>query len=186
MNGRPRRRFRRRPARPLAILLVLAIVIAARYFFIGDTPDPARDQPLAAGTHTIERVVDGDTLLLHDQVRVRLIGVDTPETVRPDYPVEPFGPEAADFTGRFLAGGKARFTFDRQREDRFGRKLAYVWVDGQLLNEELLRAGLGRWERGYDYSPSMKKRFRTAEREAQAAGLGIWSLEGRRTAGDRN
>jgi micrococcal nuclease len=158
-------------------LLILAIVIAFRYFFGGAELEPGRDHPLAAGTHTIERVVDGDTLLLPDDVRVRLIGVDTPETVRPEYPVEPFGPEAAEFTRDFLASGKARLTFDREREDRFGRKLAYVWVAGQLLNEELLRAGLGRWERGFDYESEMKKRFQRAEREAQAARLGIWSLE---------
>jgi micrococcal nuclease len=158
--------------------LILAMVIAIRYFFGGSASEPRRDQPLAEGTHTIERVVDGDTLLLPNDIRVRLIGVDTPETVRPEYPVEPFGPEAAAFTGRFLAGGKAGLTFDREREDRFGRKLAYVWVDGQLLNEELLRAGLGRWEPGYDYESGMKKRFQRAEREAQSAGMGIWSLDG--------
>ncbi|MEX2113901.1 MAG: thermonuclease family protein [Pirellulales bacterium] len=176
MNGRPRRRFRRRPVRSLVILLALALLIAARYFFSGPAV-PTRGQPLPAGTYPVERVVDGDTLLLRDDIRVRLIGVDTPETVRPEHPVEPFGPEAAQFTRAFLSGGQARLTFDREREDRYGRKLAYVWVDRQLLNEELLRAGLARWERGFDYAEPMKRRFQQAERQAQNAGRGIWSSQ---------
>lgn len=175
MNGRPRRRFRQRPLRPLFILLALALVIAGRYFLIGPAP-PAPGEPLSEGTYAVQRVVDGDTLLLPSDVRVRLIGVDTPETVRPDHPVEPFGPEATEFTRSFLAGGQARLTFDRELEDRFGRKLAYVWIDQRLLNEELLRAGLARWERGFDYAVPMKRRFEIAEREAQNAGRGIWSL----------
>jgi micrococcal nuclease len=162
------------------VLLILAIVIGARYFFGGAVPEPEHGRSLAEGTYVVKRVVDGDTLLLPDEVRVRLIGVDTPETVRPEYPVEPFGPEAAEFTRDFLAGGKAKLTFDREREDRFGRKLAYVWVDGRLLNEEILRAGLGRWERGFDYAGDMKSRFRKAEREAQTEHLGIWSLDANR------
>ncbi len=176
MNGRPRRRFRRRPVRSLVILLALVLLIGARYFVSGPAL-PTRGQPLVEGTYPVERVVDGDTLLLANDVRVRLIGVDTPETVRPEHPVEPFGPEAAEFTRAFLSGGQARLTFDRQREDRFGRTLAYVWVGERLLNEELLRAGLARFESQYRYSEAMKRRFRQAELEAQDAGWGIWSLE---------
>jgi micrococcal nuclease len=176
VHARFRRRFQRRPVRPLIILLALALLVALRFFF--DTgPAPTPGQPLPAGEFAVERVIDGDTLLVDDHVTVRLIGVNTPETVRPEYPVEPFGPEASAFTQAFVRGGRVRLEYDRERFDRFGRHLAYVWVGPRMLNEELLRAGLGRWEPGFDYSQQLKDRFRRAQQEARAAHLGIWSEE---------
>lgn len=112
------------------------------------------------------------------QITIRLIGVDTPETVKPDHPVEPFGPEATQFTRQFLAGGTARLSFDRERVDRYGRQLAYVWVGERMLNEELLRSGLARFEPRFHYSEAVKRRFRQAQQEAKQAGLGIWSQAG--------
>jgi micrococcal nuclease len=125
--------------------------------------------------------VDGDTIVVAPDSFVRLIGVDTPETVKPEHPVEPFGPEATAFTRQFLSGGAARLAFDRERVDRFGRFLAYVWVDERMLNEELLRAGVARWEPNFHYSGEMKRRFRQAQDEARRAGVGIWSSEPTRT-----
>jgi micrococcal nuclease len=153
--------------------LLLALVAAARYW---TAPPPLEaPSPLAEGTHVVERVVDGDTILFAPHVRVRLIGVDAPETVKPDHPVEPFGPEASQFTRHFVSGGTARLAFDRERVDRFGRYLAYVWVDDRMLNEELLRQGLARYEPNFHYSDAMKRRFRKAEQEAKREHLGIWS-----------
>lgn len=138
---------------------------------------PTQPAALDEGIYRVERVVDGDTLLLVGGDRVRLIGVDTPETVKPDHPVEPWGPEASDFTKQFVAGGEVRLQFDRQRVDQYGRRLAYVWVDDRMLNEELLRAGLGRALLQHRYSPAMKRRFEAAQEEAQREGRGIWSVD---------
>jgi micrococcal nuclease len=168
MHGRATRR---------ALALLAFVLLAAVQAWRGCRLEPApRDLP--EGVYQVRRVVDGDTLLLRDGNRVRLMGVDTPETVKPDHPVEPWGPEATAFTRDFVAAGPVRLAFDRVRLDRFNRYLAYVWVDDKLLNEELLRAGLARWERGYDYSSQMKTRFRRAQREAQEAHRGPWSGEG--------
>ena len=123
------------------------------------------------------RVVDGDTIIVEPDHVVRLIGVDTPETVKPNHAIERFGPEATQFTKRFLWAGTARLTFDRERVDRFGRFLAYVWVGRRLLNEELLRAGLARFEPQFYYSELMKRRFRQAENKARRSRIGIWSPE---------
>jgi micrococcal nuclease len=174
LHARASRRFRRRPYRPLLILLVLAVLVISRYFTDAPAP-PTPANPLPEASYAVKRVVDGDTIIVAPDTRVRLLGVDTPETVRPDHPVERFGPEATAFTRAFLAGSAARLTFDRERFDRFGRHLAYVWVNEQMLNEELLRAGLARWEPNFHYAEPMKRRFRAAQREAQDAGLGIWS-----------
>lgn len=160
----------------MVILALLAALVALRFLFDAGPP-PTPGQPLPAGEFAVERVIDGDTILIDDHVTVRLIGVNTPETVRPEYPVEPFGPEATAFTRAFVAAGKVRLEFDRERFDRFGRHLAYVWVGPRMLNEELLRAGLGRWEPGFDYSQPVKEQFKRAQQEARTARLGIWADE---------
>ncbi len=137
--------------------------------------EPVLPETLAEGVHQIERVVDGDTLLLASGARVRLIGVDCPETVRPEHPVEPWGLEAAQFTREFVVAGRVRLQFDRERIDRFGRFLAYAFVGEQMLNEELVRAGLARVEHRFHYSQSIERRFDRAEEEARLARRGIWS-----------
>jgi micrococcal nuclease len=136
----------------------------------GDGPEA-----LEEANYRVRRSVDGDTLLLANGARVRLIGVDAPESVKPDWPVEPWGREASDFTRRFIAGGEVRLQFDRERLDRFDRFLAYVWVGDRMLSEELVRAGLARVERCFRYSQSMKRRFELAEEEAKIERRGMWS-----------
>jgi micrococcal nuclease len=168
-----RRRFRRRPYRALAAVVVIVGLLVARFLAGPQPPHPG--QPLAEGPYHIRRVVDGDTIIVEPESTVRLIGVNTPETVKPEHPVEPWGPEAAEFTREFLARGTARLSFDRERVDRYGRFLAYVWVDDRMLNEELVRRGLARYEPQYRYSETVKRRFRQAQQEAQREHLGIWS-----------
>src|SRR5439155_26557732 len=93
---------------------------------------------------TVVRVVDGDTIVLDGDEKVRLIGVDTPETVHPRKPVERFGHDASAFTRRLLQGERVALGFDQQRTDRYGRTLAYVYLtDGRLANEEIIRQGYG-------------------------------------------
>ncbi len=167
-----RRRFRRGPGRAIALLIALVALVVGR--LLSHQP-VAAPEALAEGVYRIQRVVDGDTIELAGHQRVRLIGVDTPETVKPDHPVEPWGPEATAFTKNFLVGGSARLQFDRERVDRYGRLLAYVWVGERMLNEELVANGLARYEPNFHYSVAMKKRFYKAQRDAQQAHRGIWS-----------
>ena len=108
--------------------------------------------------------------------RIRLLGVDTPETKRPDTPIQPFGSEAYEFSRDHVEGRYVRLEFDKERHDRYGRVLAYVYRDDWLLNEALIRAGLGRAITNHPYSESMKRRFRAAQRDARRERLGIWSL----------
>ena len=125
--------------------------------------------------HFVERVVDGDTLLLKGGVRVRLIGVDTPESVKPNSPVEPLGLEAAEFTRSQVEKRTVRLEFDRERRDRYQRILAYVYLGDTLLNEELIRAGFSRAETRFPYDSGMKRRFINAEKEARHAHRGLWA-----------
>jgi micrococcal nuclease len=156
------------PRQAVVLLAALAVVVLlARWY-----AEPQRQAPQ---WYRVERVVDGDTLVLAGGDRVRLIGADTPETVMPGHPVEPWGPEATQLTRDFVAGGEVRLEFDGPRQDKYGRNLAHVWVGDRLLEEELIRAGLATAETGYPYSSAMKARLLRAQAEAQAAGRGIWS-----------
>ena len=155
--------------RRLSWPIVLAIVALFAFRIWQDSLAPAPPpEALTEGIYLVERVVDGDTLLLANQARIRLQGPDTPETVKPGTPVEPFGPEATQFTQQFIddCDGLVRLEFDRERQDKYGRFLAYVWADDRMLNEELIRAGLATAETGFRYSQSKKTLFTRAEDEA--------------------
>ena len=123
------------------------------------------------------RVVDGDTLIVRngslEPVRVRLIGVDTPESVRPESPVEYFGKEAAAFTRKMAEGRKVRLEFDQVRYDKYDRLLAYVFLpDGTMLNEEIIRQGYGHVFQKFPFK--YKRKFRKLEREARKKRRGLW------------
>ena len=178
-------RLRRRSWQAMLLAVLLALIGAWRHW-CPDSPPSASSGDLDATAHRVVRVVDGDTLIVMlagEKERVRLIGANTPETVKPDWPVEPWGPEASQFTKKFLAGGAVRLEFDGPRRDKYGRTLAYVWVGDRMLNEELIRAGLAHAEMQYHYSEAMKSRFRRAEAEARAAHRGIWTKNAGRSAG---
>jgi micrococcal nuclease len=179
-SGRPNadcpdsaRPYTKRPGLGAIAFLVIALLIAARYAYQPDASAPP--EAIDEGFYTVQRVVDGDTLLLADGVRLRMIGINCPESVKPDSPVELFGPEASTFTRECIGQQQVKLQFDREREDQYGRMLAYVYVGKRLLNEELLRAGLARFEAHFHYSDAMKRRFRAAQDEAREAHRGIWS-----------
>lgn len=170
------RRYWREPRGWVMWLVCLAAIIWR--FVAASDPAPSPEN-LEEGVHEVRRVVDGDTLLLESGARVRLQGIDAPETVREDFPVEPWGPEASAFTKDFVADANrnVRLTFSLERKDRHDRFLAFVWNGDVLLNEELVRAGLARARLDYRYSGPMKRRLAAAEKEAKATERGIWSSE---------
>ncbi len=93
------------------------------------------------------RVVDGDTIVASvdsEDEYVRYIGVDTPETVKPDTPVQCFGPNASDENHRLVEGRTVRLVFDREARDDYGRLLAYVYAGRRFVNAELVRGGYAR------------------------------------------
>jgi micrococcal nuclease len=122
-------------------------------------------------------VVDGDTFVLAGGERVRLIGIDTPETVHPHKPIEHLGPEASEFAKRLLSGQMVRLEFDVQERDRYGRLLAYVYLeDGTFVNAEILRQGYGVL---LTVPPNVKfaEEFLEIQRQAREAGRGLWKGE---------
>ena len=123
--------------------------------------------------YTCTRVVDGDTIVVEDIGKVRLIGVDTPETVHPRKPVEYFGKEASAFTKRMVEGKKVRIEYDWQRKDKYGKILAYVYLeDGTFLNAEIIKQGYGHAYTRYPFK--YLEQFRKYEKEARENKRGLW------------
>jgi micrococcal nuclease len=128
---------------------------------------------LAQDLRTVTRVVDGDTIILNGNERVRLIGVDTPETVHPQEPVEYYGTEASAFTKRLCEGKSVRLEYDWQKQDKYGRTLAYVYLeDGTFLNAEIIKQGYGHAYTRFPFKHL--EEFRGYEREARENGKGLW------------
>lgn len=163
---------RRYPTAGQLLGLCLLVLIAWR-ISRQDTPSPPL--PAEGISLRVERVIDGDTLLMEGEYRVRLQGVDTPETKHPNRPPEPWGLQASDFTRQRVEGRVVQLEFDRARHDAYGRWLAYVFIEGSLLNEELIRAGYSEAETDFPFRADRQRQFRLAEEAARAERLGIWS-----------
>lgn len=131
---------------------------------------------------SVRRVVDGDTIVVvvnGREERLRYIGIDAPESVQPDTPVECYGHEAADANRRLVEGHTVYLERDVSDRDRFGRLLRYVYVDdpsgGRLfVNLELVARG---YAHAVTFPPDVRHAatFRAAEREARESGRGLWS-----------
>jgi len=126
----------------------------------------------------VSDVVDGDTIDLDagqlGTIRIRLIGVDTPETKNPKTPVMYFGPQASDYTKRLCMGKQVRVETDRitGSKDRYGRTLAYIWIGDTLLNEKLIAEGFGYADVRFKHT--RYDRFLAAQQKAIDAKRGLW------------
>lgn len=135
--------------------------------------------PADARPAVVVRVVDGDTVIGRlssgPAVRVRLIGVDTPETVKPHAPVACFGRTASGYAKRLLTGLHVRVAYEPGGQlDRFGRQLWDVWLpDGRFLAGLLVAEGLGR---AYPFPPQTRYAplLRSLQAEARGGGRGLW------------
>lgn len=125
---------------------------------------------------TVERVVDGDTVVLDGGERVRLLGINTPESVDPRRPVQYFGKEASKFLKTLAEGRRVRLEYDQDRSDRYGRTLAYLYLDdGTFVNAEIVRQGYGFAFTRYPFRHM--EEFRRLEREAREQGRGLWAAQ---------
>jgi micrococcal nuclease len=136
----------------------------------------------ALGPYPITDVVDGDTDKIDINgrtVKLRLIGIDTPETKHPSKPVQCFGPQASARAEQLLAGRSVWIQYDstQSRRDIYGRDLVYVWLDAHtMFNEVMVSSGYAH-EYTYDRPYRYQSQFKAAEAKAKAAGLGFWSRQ---------
>lgn len=154
MTDSPHQRSRSIP-RPYArsaglwlVLVLSAVILAAALTWWQNRPLEVPDgfSEDAAAAELI-RIVDGDTIVVTlegEEERVRLLNIDTPETVSPQAPVECGGPEAAEAIGALLSPGDVVvLEFDQEQRDRYGRLLAGVFTDEVFINEQLALQGWG-------------------------------------------
>jgi len=127
----------------------------------------------------VSKVIDGDTVVLVGGDTVRYIGIDTPEVRHRRgkhwvFDPQPFAEAATEENRRLVAGKRIRLEMDTQGHDRYGRRLAYIYLGKLMVNEHLVRQGLARAKA---YRPNLRhqKKLEAAQHEAQRAGRGIWT-----------
>lgn len=153
-------------------LVALALIATATTLWTLSGGDPRGAKVI------ITDVVDGDTVHVGRGWRrttVRLIGVDAPETIHPEKPVEVYGPEASEFVKKALTGKRVHLEFEPgNQNDVYGRLLAYIFLeDGTLFNRELVRLGYAKAFMRFPFR--YKEEFRLAEAEARNTGQGLWT-----------
>jgi micrococcal nuclease len=153
--------------------LAVLILVAAAAVLGGQS---LRGGSAGASTARVQRVVDGDTIVLAGGERVRYIGMDTPESVKPGTPVQCYAKAASRENERLIGGQQVRLRYDAERQDRYGRTLAYVYrvSDGLFVNAELVRRG---YARTLTIPPNVTHAadFHRLAGQARAAGRGLWS-----------
>jgi len=183
-RGVRRRQIVRRALITLAAVTVVVLMALADRAGLFGRPTGTDLQAYQDRVFTVVRVVDGDTFDVDhpDEVRgapttrIRLLGVDTPETKRPNTPVQHFGPEAFAFTRRRVAGRSVRLKLvagDRTRGD-YKRLLAYVFTeDDQMLNLRLIREGYAYADPRWDHP--RRTEFHRAMTAARKERQGLWA-----------
>jgi micrococcal nuclease len=136
------------------------------------------DSSTASSLHgQVVRVVDGDTIRVRldggRTERVRYIGIDTPESVKPGTPVQCFAKKASHFNASLVSGRQVTLKTDVEERDRYGRLLAYVYADGRFVNRELVARG---YARTLTIPPNVAHadEFARLARRAREAGVGLW------------
>jgi micrococcal nuclease len=155
---------------PFALLLAAVVVLVLQL----------RSHPRATafGRAQVVRVVDGDTIRVRldgRTERVRYIGVDTPESVKPGTPVQCYAKRAAAANAALVAGRRVRLVGDVEQRDRYGRLLAYVYrePDGAFVNARLVRDG---YARTLTIAPNVAHAHQFAQlaQTARQSGRGLW------------
>jgi micrococcal nuclease len=158
-------------------IVVLAIAVAVLLTGRDDGDGGAGGAPAGRSVlATVTRAVDGDTVevaLGGTTEDVRYIGIDTPESVAPDQPVECFGERASHLNATLVEGREVRLVFDDERRDQYGRLLAYVYLGDRFVNAELVRRG---YARTLTIPPNTEHAglFDRLAQTAGNAGRGLW------------
>jgi micrococcal nuclease len=161
--------------------LIVAIVVMLAGLVLASPAQAYPTMPQGIqGPFAVVKVVDGDTIHVDangQRLKVRMIGLDTPETVDPRKPVQCFGLEASAQAKTILGGQSVYLETDPSQDtiDRFGRTLAYVWIEsGRLFNLDMITDGYA-FEYTYDLPYRYQADFKAAEADASANDRGLWS-----------
>ena len=157
--------------RPI-IALLAALVVASMALVVSRTG--TRSFRVAVLGGRVHRVVDGDTILVEGLGTVRYLWIDTPELHHPRKPLQRLAREARRANARLVDGRWVQLVTDRERRDKYGRLLAYVYVDGQMANAELVCQGMART---LPFWPNLRfaAMFERMRVDAERRHIGLWS-----------
>ena len=161
----------------IAILLLFGVINKEDVLNMLNTTTQTATIVEDTGIYKVLRVVDGDTIEIDykgAKEKVRLIGVDTPESVHPDANKNiESGKTASNYTKDLLDGKNITLEFDVQQKDKYGRLLAYVYLDGEMINKKLLAEGYAKLA---TYPPNVKyvEEFTKIQKEARENKKGLW------------
>ncbi len=163
----------RLPSLASVAILIALVVVVVRGFGDDDSADEVAGKSTTA---RVTRVVDGDTVEARVDGHtedVRYIGIDTPESVKPDTPVECYALAASHHNEDLVEGETVRLDFDAERRDVYGRLLAYVHLGDVFVNADLVRGG---YATTLTIPPNTRyaELFDRLQREASADGRGLW------------
>jgi micrococcal nuclease len=136
---------------------------------------------LTRSSGVISRVIDGDTAELSTGERVRYLNIDTPESVKPDTPIMCYGKEASHFNKSLVEGKKVTFVFDKEKKDKYGRLLPFIFLEGadtlfieNSVNAKLVQEG---YARSYIIKPNttFEREFVRFQQQAQERHAGLWA-----------
>lgn len=160
----------------------VVVITGEEEIIIRDEEEISPSENLPKDSYKVTRVVDGDTLkvLIGDKEEtVRVIGINTPETVDPRNPVECFGREASDYAKSLLTGKSVSLVIDPTQDatDKYQRLLRYVTLpNGRDYGETMIRSGYA-YEYTYQIPYERQSVYKETQDEAKASGTGLWSSE---------
>lgn len=162
----------------VSAVITLIVILLGGYTLQQPQQEVITQGPVDPGYYAVVRISDGDTISVDmngTEEKIRMIGVDTPETHHPSKPVQCFGRAASEFTKKFIGTQPVRLEADplNDNRDRYQRLLRYVYTpDGKMLNRELVAQGYGF---AYTSFPMEKSdEFQKLEDNARENNLGLW------------
>lgn len=162
----------------LLLTAIVLIIIGIYTVWNEEETEPTRDGLIPV---ELAKTIDGDTIkIMYEgkEQNVRYLLIDTPETNHPRLGKQPYGEQAKQRNQELMNSGKLEIEFDiGEKYDKYGRLLAYIYIDGESVQEKLLEEGLARV--AYVYPPNTRHLdpFEAAQQRAKKAGIGIWTLE---------
>lgn len=162
----------------MLLTVIILITIGIYTVWNEEETEPTRDGLIPV---ELVKTIDGDTIkIMYDgkEQNVRYLLIDTPETNHPRLGKQPYGEQAKQRNQELMNSGKLEIEFDiGEKYDKYGRLLAYIYIDGESVQEKLLEEGLARV--AYVYPPNTRHLdpFEKAQQRAKKAGIGIWTLE---------
>lgn len=140
---------------------------------LGESVETVVPSPSVQEEVLITRVIDGDTVEIEGGQKIRLIGVDAPESVHPQKPVECYAKVASETLKQWLEGKKVVLEKDVSETDRYGRLLRYIWLDGENVNQRLVQEGFAY---ASSYPPDIKnqEKLQALQEDARVQSKGLW------------